>query len=52
MFSNNVRHLIARTITTLATLRYTSSHFTQLHFTTLINTALPLIYTSLPYNLA
>jgi len=34
-----------------ATLRYTSPHFTQLHFTTLIDTALPLIYTSLPSHL-
>jgi hypothetical protein len=30
------------------TLHYTSPHFTQLHFTTLIDTSLPLIYTSLP----
>jgi len=35
-----------------ATLRYTSPHFTQLHFTTLIDTSLPLIYTSLPSHLA
>jgi len=28
-----------------ATLRYTSPHFTQLHFTTLIDTSLPFIYT-------
>ena len=33
------------------TLRYTS-HFTQLHFTTLIDTSLPLIYTSLTFQLA
>jgi len=33
-----------------ATLPYTS-HFTQLHFTTLIDTSLPLIYTSLPSHL-
>jgi hypothetical protein len=31
---------------------YTSLHFTQLHFTTLIDTSLPLIYTSLPFHLA
>ena len=30
----------------------TSLHFTQLHFTTFIDTALPLIYTSLPSHLA
>jgi len=30
----------------------TSLHFTQLHFTTLIDTSLPLIYTSLPSHLA
>ena len=50
--SNNVGHLITKSITTLqhfATLRYTSPHFTQLHFSTLIGTSLPLIYTSLPY---
>jgi hypothetical protein len=34
------------------TLRYTSPYFTQLHFTTLIDTSLPLIYTSLPFHLA
>jgi hypothetical protein len=34
------------------TLHYTSLHFTQLHFTTLIDTSLPLIYTSLPFHLA
>ena len=27
-------------------------HFTQLHFTTIIDTSLPLIYTSLPFHLA
>ena len=31
---------------------YTSLHFTQLHFTTLIDTSLPLIYTSLPFHLS
>ena len=31
---------------------HTSPHYTQLHFTTLINTSLPLIYTSLPSHLA
>jgi hypothetical protein len=30
---------------------YTSPHFTQLHFTTLIDTSVPLIYTSLPFQL-
>jgi hypothetical protein len=39
MSSNNVRHLVTRTITTLQTLRYTSPHFTAL-----IDTSLPLIY--------
>jgi len=55
MSSNNVRHLITKTITTLqhfATLNHTSPHFTQLHFTTFIDTSLPLIYTSLPSHLA
>jgi len=45
MSSNNVRHLISKTITTL-------QHFTRLHFITLIDTSLPLIYTSLPSHLA
>jgi hypothetical protein len=44
MSSNNVRHLITRTITTLLTLHYISPHFTAL-----IDTSLPLIYTSLPF---
>jgi len=35
-----------------ATLHYTSLHFTQLHFTTLLDTLLPLIYTSLSFHLA
>jgi hypothetical protein len=35
-----------------ATLRYTSPHFTQLHFTALIDVSLPLIYPSLPFHLA
>jgi len=30
----------------------TPLHFTQLHFTTLIDTSLPLIYNSLPSHLA
>ena len=34
------------------TLHYILLHFTQLHFTTLIDTSLPLIYTSLPSHLA
>jgi hypothetical protein len=40
MSSNNVRHLIIRTITTLQTLGYTSPHFIQLHFTALLDTSL------------
>jgi len=35
-----------------ATLRCTSPHVTQLHFTTLIDTSLPHIYTSLPSHLS
>jgi len=35
-----------------ATLHNTSLHFTLLHFTTLIDTSLPLIYTSLPSHLS
>ena len=35
-----------------ATLRCTSPHFTQLHFTTRIDTSLPHIYTSLPTHLS
>jgi hypothetical protein len=59
--SNNVWHLITKTITTLqhsaklqhtsshfTTLRYTS-HFTQLHFTTPIDISLSLIHTSPNY---
>jgi len=34
------------------TLHCTSLHFTQPHFTTLIDTSLPLIYTSIPSHLA
>jgi len=34
------------------TLRHTSPHITQIYFTTLIDTSLPLIYTSLPSHLA
>jgi hypothetical protein len=34
------------------TLRYTSSHFTKLHFTTLVYASLPLVYPSLPFHLA
>jgi hypothetical protein len=55
MSSNNVGHFITKTITTLqyfATLNHTSPHFTQLHFTTFIDTSLPLIYTLLPSDLA
>jgi hypothetical protein len=40
MSSNTVRHLITRIITTLQ--HFTSPHFTQLHFITLIDTLLPL----------
>jgi hypothetical protein len=56
--SNNVWHLITKTITTLqhsATLYHTSPNYTSLtslHFTTLIDTLLPLIYTSPPFHLA
>jgi len=73
--SNNVWHLITKTITTLqhsatlhhtspnctslhfttlhpTTLHYISPHFTQLHFTTLNDTSVPLLYTSLPSQLA
>ena len=48
MSSNNVGHLITKTITILQ--RFTTHHRTssKLHFTTLIDTSLPLIYTSLP----
>jgi hypothetical protein len=35
MSSNNVRHLITSTITTLQTLRYTSPNYTSLHLSTL-----------------
>jgi len=35
-----------------AKLRYSSPHFTKLHFTTLIDTSLPLIDTLLPSHLA
>jgi len=35
-----------------ATLHCTSPHFTQLHFTTLIDTSLPHIHTSLPSHLS
>jgi hypothetical protein len=35
-----------------ATLCYTSPHFTQLHFTTLIDASRPLVYPSLPFHLA
>jgi hypothetical protein len=47
MSSNNIRFIIS-TITTQQTLRYTSPHFTQLHFTAPIDTSLHLVYTSLP----
>ena len=39
--SNNVRHNISKTITTLQHF-VTLHHFTQLYFTTLIDTSLPL----------
>ena len=41
MSSNSVEHLFTKTITTL-------QHFATLHFATLIDTSLPLIYTSQP----
>jgi hypothetical protein len=34
------------------TLHYTSLDYTQVHFTTLIDTSIPLIYTSLPFHIA
>ena len=55
MSFNNVGHLITGTITTLqhfATFYHTSPHFTKLNFTTLIDTLLPLICTSLLSRLA
>jgi hypothetical protein len=50
--SNNAWYLITstKTITTLehsATLHHTSPNYTSVHFTTLIDTSLPLIYTPL-----
>jgi len=45
MSSNNVGRLITSTIITL-------QHFATLHQTTLIDTSLPLIYSSLPSHLA
>ena len=44
MSSNNVRRLVTKNCTPL--------HFTQLHFTALIDTSLPHVYTSLPSRLA
>jgi hypothetical protein len=44
MFSNNVRHLITRIITTLQTLRYTSPNYTSLHLSTLHFLSLTLHY--------
>jgi len=44
MSSNNVHYA--------ATLSYTEPHYTKLHITTLIDTSLPLIYTSLLSHLA
>ena len=38
--SNNVRHPVTKTFTTL---QYTSPNHISLHFTTLVNTFLPLI---------
>jgi hypothetical protein len=48
--SNNVWHLITKTVTTLqhsATLHHTSSNYTSPNYA-----SLPLIYTSLPFHLA
>jgi len=44
--SNNIRHPVTKTFTTL---HYTSPNYTQLHFATLDDTSLPLIYTSPKY---
>jgi len=38
--SNNVRHLVTKTFTTL---HYTSPNYTSLHFTALLDTSLPFI---------
>ena len=38
--SNNVRHPVTKTFTTL---QYISPNYTSLHFTTLVDTSLPLI---------
>jgi len=43
MSYNNVGHLIASTIITLQ--HFATLHHTSPHFTTLIDTSLPLIYT-------
>jgi len=54
MSSNNVGNLITKTITTLqhvTTLHHTTLHYKYRHFTTNIDTSLPLIYTSLPSHL-
>jgi len=52
--SNYVRHPVTETFTTL---HYTSPNYISLHFTTLVDTSLPLIktspnYTSLPSHFA
>jgi hypothetical protein len=49
-FSDNVWHLITKTITTLQ--HSATLHYTSLYFTTLIDTSLPLVYISLPFRLA
>ena len=54
MSSNNVRHPLAKTFITL---QFTSPNYTTLHFTTLVDTSLPVIktlpnYISLPSHLA
>ena len=38
IFSNNVRHPVTKSFTTL---HYTSPNYTSLHFTTLFDTSLP-----------
>ena len=55
IFSNNVRHLVTKTFTTLCyTCRhFTSSHlnFTQLHFTTLSFGLTPFKFPTAPFHL-
>jgi len=44
--SNNVKHPVTKTFTTL---HCASPNYTSLHFTTLVDNSLPLIYTSPKY---